>query len=1104
MGFHRFNPPSYFGGLPGGYNYLNNAVAGTPALVSGVLAGGPNVGSFFVGYEDDGTSANANRPHAALGENTDLLDDLFHADLAIPTSSSLITSAGDTSFAAGNNVFVGISGTPNTPAGILTFAKIVDSNGNEVVVESTGAVCQVASITGGTVGGVFAAGPVTFTISPAIPSGVQYRIIYAQRKNLATLPVDAFTNLAIRYFEELPTAFLDFRRQAARMSGANIASLVGTNIETPDGVRLPKSNTFAINIDPDASVGFQRNFSIKFRTSQSIFRVGELISAADTDLYPVGVRYVVDLQNQLTVFRFLSSEGGLVTQGIKTAFDSTVNNSGPYLPFSEAVGAGTGANIPRLFERGAFKDSAGVATGDGTQLPSLMRMLNARPFVTVGDGTNSFGDFNGSLGLQKALTYYRSLTDVPNKGITIFVKPGSYTLNNPPFYGGEIKIVGASRERCIITDATTGGGGFGNSPGDQITLENLTFQGNASLSYPSFMQFNGSFRAKNVHFLRYNFILTNPSNGGGNQLFEPLVVMDSCRVDIGSFGFTTGGACIDMSVGDGNLHVGFIFRDCVFMSPTNAPILRISASNSGISLTQVGDILFERCALLMRSTTNTTNGNGMEVLAANPGVFELVPNGSVSRLQVDNLTYKDCNVTANSAGTGTNSILAHIIPIPRGNVGTTYASNGNIGRVTIRGGRWVALADASGSNVNPLFIVAHNIVVEGTEFVGTGLLGGNTPVEAQSLLSDRSVIAQSDWSQFVFGAGGAFVPAAPAGTLSDASITISNTNFTRFARASTSGDVSLYLPFMGKVSNVRLSGYVPNAGGGTAPSHRLFLQGVEELGTMAEIDNVILKGANDSAADWALGGASQGIVVLKPNSLMRVRNMTVTAFTKALGRTATAGAALYIPNSGVSQASGLTLENFNVDQTAMGFFAGNVSGIAAAVNALKIIGGVYTNNNYGVYISTGKFHDAEIRSVYSSGNGNEGILVSGTAWGSLICVNNRVFANNGNDTAIQIRIDGSTGATPKGVCTGNDLSGTNGIATFGLIHYQQNGGATSVQGLTEKNHQTVKMRGLEVGAWYETTDASAGAVNTELRKFYQNFSTGSLVMSHNVAGLSTP
>ena len=44
MGFHRLTVPSYYGGLPGGYDYINNAVSGTPANANGVLPSGPNTG----------------------------------------------------------------------------------------------------------------------------------------------------------------------------------------------------------------------------------------------------------------------------------------------------------------------------------------------------------------------------------------------------------------------------------------------------------------------------------------------------------------------------------------------------------------------------------------------------------------------------------------------------------------------------------------------------------------------------------------------------------------------------------------------------------------------------------------------------------------------------------------------------------------------------------------------------------------------------------------------------------------------------------------------------------------------------------------------------
>lgn len=63
MGFHRLTTPSYFGGLPAGYDRINTpsdpSVGGTgvPALTSAKKSGGPNDGTYFVAFGEDGRSA---------------------------------------------------------------------------------------------------------------------------------------------------------------------------------------------------------------------------------------------------------------------------------------------------------------------------------------------------------------------------------------------------------------------------------------------------------------------------------------------------------------------------------------------------------------------------------------------------------------------------------------------------------------------------------------------------------------------------------------------------------------------------------------------------------------------------------------------------------------------------------------------------------------------------------------------------------------------------------------------------------------------------------------------------------------------------------------
>lgn len=194
MPFHRLTVPSYFGGLPGGYNYINNAVSGTPAYADGQKSMGPNVGTYFLAFNEEATNRNANRGLKALAENTDLLDDLIRRDVAVPrkTLDTVAGVGGVGSITLTGPVYVGDAGTPSTVAGIRSFVQVVDSDDNEIF---NGTECQVTSITGATPGAVWSAGDITLNISPVIPDGVTYRVYYSVRgSNAGILPGDLVFN----------------------------------------------------------------------------------------------------------------------------------------------------------------------------------------------------------------------------------------------------------------------------------------------------------------------------------------------------------------------------------------------------------------------------------------------------------------------------------------------------------------------------------------------------------------------------------------------------------------------------------------------------------------------------------------------------------------------------------------------------------------------------------------------------------------------------------------------------------------------------------------------------------------------------------------------
>ncbi len=215
MAFHRLVTPTYYGGLPGGYDYINTPTdpsvggSGTPAFMDGKKSGGPNDGTYLVAFGEDATSADANRGLKALAENTDLLDNLLRRDLALSaqTLDVLAASPVNTIVLAGQ-IFVGEFGVANTQQMRDVLVSVLDNSYNEIITAG-GTIVKALLIHDGSNNNVvgtqssgFFTSP-TVTLTAPIPAGVTYRVIYGERSNLATLPKDAFTTIKIRGAQEV-------------------------------------------------------------------------------------------------------------------------------------------------------------------------------------------------------------------------------------------------------------------------------------------------------------------------------------------------------------------------------------------------------------------------------------------------------------------------------------------------------------------------------------------------------------------------------------------------------------------------------------------------------------------------------------------------------------------------------------------------------------------------------------------------------------------------------------------------------------------------------------------------------------------------------------
>lgn len=662
MAFHRLTIPSYYGGLPGGYDYINNAGGGTPSFADGQKIGGPNAGTYFVAFGEDATSNNANRSNKALAQNTDYLDDLMHRDLAVPqTLNNTAPPGGVSSLAFGMDTFVGVVGTPNTTEGIMTFVKILDQNNNEINVGGT--ACAVTSIAGAVVGSGFSAGPVTFNISPTIPAGTLYRVLYATRGNLSVVPVDALTYPALRNAQYLTVPFEDLVAQVVRYSGVDVAALVATDIETPDGTRLPKSNTMYFDVDPDGTVGGPRNFI--FRTqratpgSQRLFYIND-----DTALGGGTAGRVLFGPNVVQEF---------LTRGLFRDANVAANagSGGEFIPWSSAT-AQDGDQYLRTFDL----PPVGAAS-----TPTLLKAINGRWSCTVGDGVLSFGDFNGTYALQQALAYYNSQGG--DFVLHIQLKRGSYTIDD---VGGaltlpaNVTVILEGEGQHDLSNTTISTSSTAEpiqlQSGTRLYLKNLTvLRSGGATSVVASLPTTSQSRLYADHCWFYNaqIYTLNPGNmsePGNTQHFR------DCR-------FSSGVGLVPMikwEINDNSIssyaHAGFVFEDCVFRAAqVDTPVAQINATNGSANLSTMHGLRFVRCDFFTGSST-VVGGNPV----GNAGPLEFADNGAFGALSVGDVSFLDCNVYAgagdSSAATAT---LFH------------YFNTGvRLDKLVIDGGKWVS------------------------------------------------------------------------------------------------------------------------------------------------------------------------------------------------------------------------------------------------------------------------------------------------------------------------------------------------------------------------------------------------------------------------------
>ena len=223
----------------------------------------------------------------------------------------------------------------------------------------------------------------------------------------------------------------------------------------------------------------------------------------------------------------------------------------------------------------------------GVSNPTLYQKLASISGVSVGDGTNSFGDFTGPTALASALTYISAVaTATPtHKTFKILVKEGTHEINvdnlHLPNYAS-VEFVGESGGAMPAGSTATGGPTVNISAGSlgggassaQLSFKNLHVTGTVAGFY-SPVVYTSRILAENCTFRQIQIeLMTSIGHNDGGILANNLPPSP----------------------------ISALFRNCSLFTPTvndttpERPFLQITNSSQA-SASLLGKIIFDNCEI---------------------------------------------------------------------------------------------------------------------------------------------------------------------------------------------------------------------------------------------------------------------------------------------------------------------------------------------------------------------------------------------------------------------------------------------------------------------------------------------------------------------------
>jgi hypothetical protein len=329
-----------------------------------------------------------------------------------------------------------------------------------------------------------------------------------------------------------------------------------TGLTTPGGARTDYLYLEAVENEvadpsPDPVLGVQsyrRQIAVSLKVVE-----GAVVPASTGDLWSGGTVRMKLAKIERTASATINL--GMVTHyGASTAQDALKNYI--FDGFDRAITglrAGTEGRVRAEATTLKFKDTyvttdaplgdaidatvTSLKNGLAATSTGIVRRLNGRAYVTVGDGVKTFGDYNGSTGLEAAIAAIRAFqVSNPAYPVTLHVKAGTYTRTHvsPSPFLGPVRVVGdgkGSSTRATIIQGTAATGGVGaletSGADSYLQLENLQLEAGAGTSgaYAVLALAGGAVRMRNVTCDGQTYLRLRQQSGSD---FEHLYFFEDC------------------------------------------------------------------------------------------------------------------------------------------------------------------------------------------------------------------------------------------------------------------------------------------------------------------------------------------------------------------------------------------------------------------------------------------------------------------------------------------------------------------------------------------------------------------------------------------------